>query len=115
MNFELSLMIKAMEQVIEYLKSIGVNEISVVSDYYWDTGSTEKFDIEKKLEIDENGIIKIHKNELCIGSLCDDVMELTKDVNNVNAVSTVTIDRLAHILEYLTYYVHTQVFKSYTE
>lgn len=115
MDFELSLLTKAMKKVTEYLENMDIDKVDVISDFYWELQSDEIFDIEKKLEVDKNGAIKIHQNDLCIGSLCDDVRELTKDVSGDNAVSAVTIDRLAHILEYLVYYVNTRVFRSNTD
>lgn len=115
MDIELLLLTKAMKKVTEYLENMDIDKVDVISDFYWELQSDEIFDIEKKLEVDKNGAIKIHQNDLCIGSLCDDVKELTKDVSGENAVSTVTIDRLAHILEYLVYYINAKVFKAYDD
>lgn len=115
MDIELSLLTEAMKKVAEYLEDMDIDRVDVISDYYRELQSDEIFDIEKKLEFDENGAVKIPQNGLCIGSVCDDVKELTKDVNGENAVSTVTIDRLAHILEYLVYYINVKVFKAYDD
>lgn len=101
MNFEISLLIKTMESIIEYLKNHNLEKIDIISDYYLNLESLTKFDVEKKFNVEDEKI----KAEVNIGSIYDDIMEMVNDVNGINEISTVTIDRLAHILEYLSYYI----------
>lgn len=109
MKISIDLLTNSMESIVEYLKSNGLENVELIDDYYLDFCS-ERFQLEKKTK-DE-----LKKADVCIGSLFDDVEELTRDINKdsdgLNVVSIVTIDRLAHILEYLTYYIRKEVLKT---
>ena len=97
-----------MESIVEYLKSMNLNTIELIDDYYLDL-LDDKFEIEKK------SVEELKKADVCIGSLYDDVIEIAQDIkkdsDGINAVSIVTIERLAHILEYLSYYIKKFIIK----
>lgn len=107
-NIDIDLLTKSMESIVEYLKSINLNTIELIDDYYLDF-LDDRFEIEKK------SVEELKKANVCIGSLYDDVIEIAhdikKDSDGINVVSIVTIERLAHILEYLSYYIKKLNFK----
>lgn len=108
MDIDVKLLTDAMNEVVKYLRTFDLDKIKVIDDFYLDF-SDERFGLEKKSEEE------LKKAEVCIGSIYDDVEELTYDIekssNEINMVSIVTIDRLAHILEYITYYIRKEIFK----
>ncbi|MGN0607089.1 MAG: hypothetical protein ACI4JM_11255 [Oscillospiraceae bacterium] len=112
MNINISLLTESMESIVEYLKSRNLNTVELIDDYYLDFQDV-KFEIEKK------SAEELKKADVCIGSLYDDVIEIAhdieKDSDGINVVSTVTIDRLAHILEYLSYYINKQIQNSISD
>ncbi len=107
-NIDIDLLSKSMESIVEYLKSINLNTIELIDDYYLDF-LDDRFEIEKK------SVEELKKANVCIGSLYDDVFEIAQDIkkdsDGINVVSIVTIERLAHILEYLSYYIKKINFK----
>ena len=107
-KIDIDLLSKAMESIVEYLKSINLNTIELIDDYYLDL-LDDRFEIEKK------SVEELKKANVCIGSLYDDVFEIAQDIkkdsDGINVVSIVTIERLAHILEYLSYYIKKINFK----
>ena len=108
MNIDIDLLSKSMESIVEYLKSINLNTIELIDDYYLDF-LDDRFEIEKK------SVEELKKANVCIGSLYDDVFEIAQDIkkdsDGINVVSIVTIERLAHIFEYLSYYIKKINFK----
>ena len=107
-NIDIDLLSKSMESIVEYLKSINLNTIELIDDYYLDF-LDDRFEIEKK------SVEELKKANVCIGSLYDDVFEIAQDIkkdsDGINVVSIVTIERLANILEYLSYYIKKINFK----
>lgn len=108
MNIDISLITESMEAIVEYLKSLNLNTVELTDDYYLDF-------IDDRFEIENKSAEELKKADVCIGSLYDDVIEIAcdikKDSDGLNVVSIVTIDRLAHILEYLSYYINKTILK----
>ncbi|MGN0695236.1 MAG: hypothetical protein ACI4J5_00565 [Oscillospiraceae bacterium] len=90
---------QALDKIIVYLEDeMHMKEIELTEDYYWDIGSNEKFRM-----TDSGG--SPAQPELSVGSLFDDVDSIRKTVSEECAASMVDIDRLAHILEYISFSV----------
>ena len=108
MNIDIDLLTESMESIAEYLKSMNLNTIELVDDYYLDL-------LDDKFEVEKRSAEELKKADVCIGSLYDDVIEIAQDIkkdsDGVNTVSIVTIERLAHILEYLSHYIKKYKFK----
>jgi len=96
------LLISSMDSIIDYLKKLNLEKIELIDDLYLELAD-EKFDVYSKTA-DE-----LKSAEVCIGSVFDDVYELKRDIekdcNGLDSVSVVTIERLAHILEYISFYI----------
>ncbi len=94
-----------------FLKSYNIKEIPVEKDYYWNIESIEKFCL---ISQDGKSLLEPSRNDesLNIGSLFDDIKMLDKAINGSNAITVVDIDRLAHVLEYLTYYINCHILES---
>lgn len=99
---DIELLIRSMESIIEYLKRLNLEKIELIDDFYLELAD-DQFDVYSK-DADE-----LKSAEVCIGSVFDDVYELKRDIeknpNGLDSVSIVTIERLAHILEYISFYI----------
>lgn len=99
---DIELLIKSMESIVEYLKKLNLEKVELIDDLYLDFVN-DKFDVYSK------SVNELQSADVCIGSIFDDVYELKRDIEKdnkgLNSVSIVTIDRLAHILEYISYFI----------
>ena len=99
------MLLYSMGKITEYLKKSGMENIELTDDLYLDIAD-EKFDVYSK-NTDE-----LKKADICIGSVSDDIAELKKNTElppeDFNAVSFLAIERLAHILEYVAYYIRKE-------
>ena len=106
MYIDIKLLIEAFDKIAIYLRKNNLDKIELSNDYYLD------FNIDK-YAIDRLDLSSLNIRDLCVGSTFDDLTELKREIYNekyTDIISSVTIDRLAPLLEYISYYINNSYY-----